>query len=501
MTNADPDAPPHLVGTRYELLRLLGSGGMADVHLALDRHLDREVAIKLLARSLAADPVVVERFRREARAAAALNHPNVVKVYDWGEADGTHFLVMEYVRGATLREVLRERGRLPEAEALGIAAQVAEALQAAHEQGLVHRDVKPDNVLLDEDGRARVADFGIARAFGAAHLTTDNVVLGSAHYLAPEQVQGRPVDHRADLYSLAAVLYELLTGRPPVQGDSAVAVALQHVVAPPPPPRSLRPDLSPLSEAVVLQGLAKDPADRYASAQAMRVDLERAVRGDPQPASHPTPPAVAPPIPTAAAHPRRRLTIRVPRISIRRPSGMVLAPIIVLPLLVAGGIWAETQAPDGAPSWRPVASPTSVAAGGRAEIVKRALTQAGPAPTATALPTAVASPTPIPQPTLADVQDEAPVAVEEQGGAPAIARQPVEPPLPVTVPVVAAPPAPAAAPPVSAPAPAPPPQDPPAQAAPMPTARAAKPNRIRQTAPKQIAPKKQAKRPGRRAGQ
>jgi serine/threonine-protein kinase len=249
---------------------------MATVYAAVDRRLDRPVAVKVLAERYTADPAFVARFRAEARAAAALNHPCAVTVYDWGADGGTHYLVMERLPGPNLKEVLRTRRRLPEAAALDIAACVAAALGAAHERGIVHRDVKPHNVLLDAEGRPKLTDFGIARAAAGAGLTATGETMGSAHYLAPEQASGAAVDHRADLYGLGAVLYELLTGQPPFEGDRAVEVALRHVREPVRPPRSLVPGLSAETEAVVLKALAKDPAGRYQSAAEMRAALERA---------------------------------------------------------------------------------------------------------------------------------------------------------------------------------------------------------------------------------
>jgi len=277
-----------VIDGRYAVMHRLGVGGMAEVYLATDTALGREVAVKILSPALAADPSFVERFKREARAAAALNHPNVVAVYNWGEYDGTYYIVMEYVPGENLRERLRREGALPEAAALVIAARVADALEAAHARGLVHRDVKPHNILLAPDGRVKVADFGIAWAAGAAQLTATNAVMGTAHYLSPEQVLHRPVDGRSDLYSLGIVLFEMLTDALPFAGDTLVAVAMKQANEPAPSVHSLRPEISARTDAIVRIALAKDPAARFQTAAAMRDAIDTAHR------------ALAPPV-TAAA--------------------------------------------------------------------------------------------------------------------------------------------------------------------------------------------------------
>jgi eukaryotic-like serine/threonine-protein kinase len=267
---------------RYELHRRLGRGGMAEVYLARDQLLDRPVAVKVLFPALATDAGFVERFRREAQAAANLQHPNIVSVFDWGEANGTYFIVMEYVEGHTLAETLRDEGRLHPDRAAEITADIAAALGFAHRNRVVHRDVKPGNVLLTRDGGVKVADFGIARALSDSsdqNLTKTGSVMGTATYFSPEQARGAPVDPRSDIYSLGCVLYEMITGRPPFAGDSAVAIAYKHVQENPVPPRRIDQSLPETLEAITLKCLAKNPANRYPSAQDLRADLGRYLDG------------------------------------------------------------------------------------------------------------------------------------------------------------------------------------------------------------------------------
>jgi eukaryotic-like serine/threonine-protein kinase len=262
---------------RYELRERIGQGGGSTVYRALDRRLGRDVAVKVLRAQLASDPTFVERFRREARAAASLSHPNIVSVHDWAEADGSYHIVMELVRGDDLKTAIRRRGPMRESAALRIGAEIAAALESAHARGVIHRDLKPQNVLLDGDGRAKVADFGIARVSGMSQLTRTDEVFGTVHYLSPEQADGKPADERSDLYSLGVVLYEMLTGTLPFRGDTAIAVAMKHLREPPPSPRAARPEISADTESVVLRALEKDPERRFASASAMRASLDRAM--------------------------------------------------------------------------------------------------------------------------------------------------------------------------------------------------------------------------------
>jgi eukaryotic-like serine/threonine-protein kinase len=276
-----------LLGGRYEIGELLGFGGMAEVHLGRDVRLGRDVAVKVLRPDLARDPSFQGRFRREAQSAASLNHPSIVAVYDTGEdrAGGvsTPYIVMEFVEGRTLREVLDAEGRLLPQRALEITAQVCAALDQAHRAGIVHRDVKPGNVMLTPSGEVKVMDFGIARAVTstAATMTQTAAVIGTAHYLSPEQARGEHVDARSDVYSTGCLLYELLTGGPPFSGDSAVAVAYQHVREDPVPPSRIEPDVPPSVDAIVLKAMAKNPANRYQTAGEMRADIERALAGRP----------------------------------------------------------------------------------------------------------------------------------------------------------------------------------------------------------------------------
>ncbi|HWJ96982.1 MAG TPA: protein kinase, partial [Acidimicrobiales bacterium] len=252
---------------RYELHRRVGRGGMAEVYLARDRLLDRLVAIKILFPEFATDPSFVARFRREAQAAANLNHPNIVGVYDWGKERGTYYIVMEYVDGQTVSEILRNEGPIEPKRAAGIAADVAAALGFAHRKGVVHRDVKPGNVLITKAGEVKVADFGIARAMTASseeNLTQTGSVMGTATYFSPEQAQGKPVDARSDLYSLGVVLYEMASGKPPFSADSPVAIAYKHVQEPIPSLAEKVPGIPRDYEAITMRALAKDPDDRYA---------------------------------------------------------------------------------------------------------------------------------------------------------------------------------------------------------------------------------------------
>jgi beta-lactam-binding protein with PASTA domain len=267
--------PETIIDGRYRVLSRLGSGGMADVYLAQDTLLGRQVAVKVLHHHFAEDQEFVERFRREASSAAALSHPNIVAIFDRGEWNGTYYIAMEYVAGRSLKEIVRAHGALEPAVAIDIVVQILRAARFAHKRGVIHRDLKPHNVIIDEEGRARVTDFGIARA-GASDMTLTGSIMGTAQYLSPEQAQGLVVSGASDLYSVGVILYELLTGTVPFEGETAVAIAFKQVSAEPLAPSALRPGLPPSLDAVVLRALAKDPAQRYADADELIVALEAA---------------------------------------------------------------------------------------------------------------------------------------------------------------------------------------------------------------------------------
>ena len=296
--------PGVLVDGRYRLVCRLGSGGMADVWCADDQELGRRVALKVLHRRFAEDPQFVERFRREASHAAGLQHPNVVAVFDRGEWDGAGYIAMEHVEGPTLKEIVRERGALAPELAADLVLQVLRAAACAHRHGLVHRDLKPQNVILDEEGRVKVTDFGIARA-GASEMTETGAVLGTAHYLSPEQAQGRPVDARSDLYSIGVMLYELLTGRVPFDAESPVSIAVRHVSEPPVRPRELNPGVPPALEAVTLRALAKAPEERFEDADAFAAALQTAL-AEPTEATAFAPAGAAPAVLAAVEEEDRR---------------------------------------------------------------------------------------------------------------------------------------------------------------------------------------------------
>src|SRR5256714_5961072 len=263
---------------RYKILRKLGAGGMANVYLAEDQELGRRVAIKILNERHANDDQFVERFRREAKNAAGLSHQNIVSIYDRGEAEGTYYISMEYLDGRSLKEMITTRGPAPIPVAVDYARQILAALRVAHRQGLVHRDIKPHNVLVDGEGRVKVTDFGIARA-GPSQMTEEGSIIGTAQYLSPEQAQGAPVTPASDLYSVGIVLYELLTGSVPFTGETPAELAMKHLPKVPEPPSHLRPESPRDLDFVVMRALAKSPEERYQSADEMDADLARVARG------------------------------------------------------------------------------------------------------------------------------------------------------------------------------------------------------------------------------
>ena len=348
---------PTLLAGRYRLRGSIGQGGMADVQRAHDEQLDREVAVKILHARYADDPNFLLRFRREAQSAASLNHPNIVSVYDAGETDGRPFIVMELVRGRSLRQLTRTE-RITAGRATEIVGDAALALNYAHEHGLIHRDIKPGNIMISQDGEVKVTDFGIARAVNAETITETAAVFGTAAYVSPEQAQGDTVDRRTDVYSLGCVLYELLAGQQPFHADSPVALAYQHVSAMPPPPSELSDESTSELDAITLKAMAKNADDRYQTAREFNADLERARAGVPV-----TAPMAGAWAATQAADRWNEQTVvssGVPAGTQTRPvdhdvyydddyeeeprsrAGWMIAAILLLLALLAGGWWLFT---------------------------------------------------------------------------------------------------------------------------------------------------------------
>jgi len=362
---------------RYKVVRKLGTGGMANVYLAEDQELGRRVAIKMLDDRHAQDEQFVERFRREAKNAAGLSHPNVVSIYDRGQAEGTYYIAMEYLEGRTLKELLVARGPTPIPVAIDYARQILAALGFAHRHGVVHRDIKPHNVAVGPDGRIKVMDFGIARA-GTSQMTETGSIIGTAQYLSPEQAKGAPVGPTSDIYSVGVVLYEMLTGSVPFTGDTPLEIAMKHLSATPEPPSEKRPEVPHELASIVLRALAKRPEDRYQTAEEMDADLARAARGQ----------AVAPETEEAATHVLRGVgaatTIAsAPTEVVRRPPGAAHPPAygpptgfyeyeeprrrrsfwpwllaaLLIAAAVAGGWYVYTKVQDQLEATKPVAVP------------------------------------------------------------------------------------------------------------------------------------------------
>ena len=357
MTTSMDTSDGALFAGRYRIIRRLGQGGMARVYLAQDESLHREVAIKVLADRHSDDPHFIERFQREARAAARLNHPNIVQVYDQSQG-GMSYIVQEYVEGETLKDLIRRESPLDPRRAITIALQILAALRIAHQQGVVHRDVKPQNILMQPDGKVKVADFGIASAGGDTEMTEAGSIVGTAQYLAPEQARGLTVGPPADLYALGIVLYEMLSGRVPFEGDTAVNVAMRHVQEAPQPLTERNPLVPVALEAVVMRALAKDPRQRYQSADEMGIELDRVRQG--LPISDET--AVIGAATLAMARPSPAETMVAPPLPPResapppvRPSGnpnrkrlwILLIVLGVALLAIAAGVFAFTRGDSG----------------------------------------------------------------------------------------------------------------------------------------------------------
>ena len=323
------------MGNRYEILEQLGGGGMAIIYKARDTFLNRMVTIKVLRPEYTSDEDFVKRFRREAQAIASLSHPNIVSIYDVGREADVHYLVMEYVEGDNLKNLIRQQGSIPPEQAVEIARQVSEALQHAHENNIVHRDVKPQNILITKGGRAKLTDFGIAREATTATLTQTDTIVGSVHYLSPEQARGETAGPRSDIYSLGIVLYEMVTGKLPFQGDTPIGVALKHIQDRPPSPSSLNPAVSSNLEKVITRAMAKIPADRYQTARNMSADLESLSGAGESGRIAPIDEFATRVIPAVSTPEENYQAVKVRENKKRRPA-WVWAAFVILVLMVAG---------------------------------------------------------------------------------------------------------------------------------------------------------------------
>ena len=268
------------INDRYEIIKSIGEGGMANVYLAKDIILDRNVAIKVLRGDLAGDEKFVRRFQREALSASSLSHPNIVEMYDVGEDNGTYYIVMEYVSGMTLKQLIKKKGKLSLSEAIDIMLQITDGIKAAHDSYIIHRDLKPQNILIQDNGEIKITDFGIAMALNSTQLTQTNSVMGSVHYLPPEQASGKGATIKSDIYSMGILFYELLTGKLPFKGDNAVEIALKHMKNDIPSVREENPNIPQSVENIILKATAKNPKNRYDDARSMHEDLLTALEED-----------------------------------------------------------------------------------------------------------------------------------------------------------------------------------------------------------------------------
>jgi serine/threonine-protein kinase len=476
------------IADRYELLGQIGEGGAAIVYRARDLRLDRVVALKVLREAFGGDSEFQRRFQREARIAASLNHPNIVDVYDFGQTDRTYYIAMEYLEGGNLKDRIRRAGRLPTAEARDVAQQVLSALAAAHARGLVHRDVKPQNVLLDGTGTAKLTDFGIAHGPDAVEMTQVGMTIGTAAYIAPEQATGGVVGPATDVYGAGILLYEMLTGRPPFEGGTPFEVAYRQVNEPVPRPSSLAAGVPPDVEAIALKALEKDPLDRFGSAEEMSQALSRGFAvdvGTTQPMQTVRMPRVAPvrPAPAVGYPPTARPgTLAEPPARPRGATALIvtlgvvggLALLALLLALIAqevglfgGGSRTPLPSPTATPQATPtapakavVAPPTVTATTTPTETTSptgtttatataTATRTAAPPPTATAAPTSAPVPTTTPVPTNTPPPPPPPTATAVPGP-PTLTPTPPTKPVPTPVPPTPAPPTPAPTKPVAA---------------------------------------------------